>query len=75
MGIKTEYQIAGYLVNYYGERISNDFVEHTRATSWEEAERYVAFNVKTKKLGLAKNAYVKLKQTKEQEDNSWRRSV
>lgn len=60
--MKEEYIVEGYLVDKFGNRISNDFSYATQATSFDEAERNAVYKIKTEKLNLARNFPAKLKQ-------------
>ena len=63
---KVEYIVEGYLVDKFGNIISNDFRESTRASSFKEAERNVVYRIK-RKLGYAYNFPAYLKQTYNQQ--------
>lgn len=68
---KKKYIVEGYLVDKFGNRISNNFTESVMAVSFDEAENRVKFRIKTKKLKLSPNAYVKLMQSDEQDTYEW----
>lgn len=68
---KKKYIVQGYLVDYFGNRITKDFTEQVMATSFDEAENRVKFRIKTQKLNMQPNTYVKLVQGEDQDTYEW----